>query len=311
VGLGRGGCVNTRNAPTKTLPSRPEGAWLNAARSSRCAVYTPRPVWHHPYFGGALLTWFKVDDSFHSHPKVLAASPAALGLWVVAGSWSGSNLSDGFVPDHVLPRLVPDSVTLAKELTTAGLWKRVRGGYRFHDWSDFNPESGAVLAEREAARQRMRAVRARRKEGETNDKQEDFKQGLNKGRAKAEQATSETVFPAQPLNGSAEQQANVRELFGNPDPTRPELLRGRSKSSTYDRVRAASEPPSPRCPEHQENPTEAPCGRCADARRSRTRWDMADSERRRTAPQCRSHRGQPANNCALCRSEALAAQEQA
>ena len=36
------------------------------------------------------MTWFKVDDKFHSHRKVaaLGADVAALSLWVVAGSWS-------------------------------------------------------------------------------------------------------------------------------------------------------------------------------------------------------------------------------
>lgn len=83
--------------------------------------------------------WFKVDDSFHSHPKVLATEPAALGLWVVAGAWSSANLTDGFVPDHALPRLAPDAATLARALVAAGLWTRTRGGYVFHDWCDYNP----------------------------------------------------------------------------------------------------------------------------------------------------------------------------
>lgn len=221
------------------------------------------------------MTWFKVDDSFHSHPKVLAATPAALGLWVVAGSWSGANLSDGLVPDHVLPRLLPDSATLARELVTAGLWKRVRGGYRFHDWGDFNPQRAIIEEERKAARERMRKLRS--------------------GRRSAGQGSS----------GSPEQGANVRDVFVTP--TRPDpYLGGRSRSPTYDRAPAASEPPPPRCPEHLDHPSTEACGPCGDARRVRTRWELADSERRRNAPKCRSHRGQPADNCALCRSEALA-----
>lgn len=146
------------------------------------------------------MTWFKVDDSFHSHPKVLAASPAALGLWVVAGSWSGANLSDGFIPDHVLPRLLPDSVPLAQQLVTAGLWKRARGGYRFHDWNDFNPERSEVEEERKAARERMR--------------------NLRKGRKAA----------GQQGNGSGEQPANVRGKFVTPTRPDPNPLKGGSGS---------------------------------------------------------------------------------
>lgn len=97
------------------------------------------------------MPWFKVDDSFHSHPKVLATSPAALGLWVVAGAWSSANLTEGFVPDHALPRLIPDSEPLARELVSVGLWRRERGGYRFHDWIAYNP----TRSEATAARDRM------------------------------------------------------------------------------------------------------------------------------------------------------------
>jgi len=156
------------------------------------------------------MVWFKVDDSFHAHPKVLAAEPAALGLWVVAGAWSSANLTDGFVPDSALPRLLPDAASLAEQLRTAGLWARVRGGYRFHDWGDYNPTSESVRTEREAAKERMRKRRAEQRKNEES--------------------------PGGSINGSSEQQANVRDLFGgsSPSPTRTrtssssdeELLRG-------------------------------------------------------------------------------------
>lgn len=80
------------------------------------------------------MPWFPVDDSFHSHPKRLATSPAALGLWAVAGSWSSAYLTDGRIPSHVLPLLFPDAEKLADELVDSGLWRRTRGGYIFHDW---------------------------------------------------------------------------------------------------------------------------------------------------------------------------------
>jgi hypothetical protein len=85
------------------------------------------------------MTWFKVDDKFHSHSKVrkaLADDPASLALWVVAGSWSSDNLTDGLIPDHQLPWLLPAGAeTLAQRLVAAGLWRRVRAGYQFHEWT--------------------------------------------------------------------------------------------------------------------------------------------------------------------------------
>lgn len=113
------------------------------------------------------MVWFKVDDKFHSHNKVrkvLADDPAALALWVVAGSWSSDNLTDGFVPDHQLPWLIPAGAdTLAQKLVTAGLWRRVRAGHQFHEWEEDgngdkrNPTREEVL---ETRRKKSEAGRA-------------------------------------------------------------------------------------------------------------------------------------------------------
>lgn len=109
------------------------------------------------------MTWFLVDDGFHSHSKarkVAAKCPAALGLWVIAGSWSSKNLTDGFIPDDDLPWLLPGAETLAAELVTARLWRRVKGGHQFHDWPDYNKVKEQVLVDRAAARDRMRRLRS-------------------------------------------------------------------------------------------------------------------------------------------------------
>lgn len=174
--------------------------------------------------GTGQLTWFKVDDSFHHHSKarkVAAKSPAALALWVLAGSWSSANLTEGFVPDDDLPWILPGAEQLAAELVAARLWKRVKGGHQFHDWLDFNPSRQQVLDDRAAARARMRRLRADRKKGSRER--------------------------------SAELQANVRDLFPTP---------------------------------------------------SRTSFRSSGGPR---ASPCHEHAGQPAHNCASCRSEKLGA----
>jgi hypothetical protein len=107
------------------------------------------------------MPWFKVDDHFHSHPKILATTPAALGLWVVAGSWAAANPTDGFVPLHVLTRLLPDWEPLAAELVDRKLWHRSRGGYKFHDWAEFQPTKEEVEHKRKADTERQRRRRAR------------------------------------------------------------------------------------------------------------------------------------------------------
>jgi hypothetical protein len=95
------------------------------------------------------MTWFKVDDSFYAHPKVLATDPAALGLWVVAGAWSSAHLTDGVVPDHALSRLLPGSEALAQKLVAAGLWRRIKGAHKFHDWNVYQPTADGVRTMRE------------------------------------------------------------------------------------------------------------------------------------------------------------------
>src|SRR6266704_3002926 len=89
------------------------------------------------------MPWFPVDDSFHSHPKALATSLAARGLWATAGSWSSAHLTDGVVPVHVLASL-GGTPELAAELVAAGLWRRTRQGYVFHDWFDWGSKRTAA-----------------------------------------------------------------------------------------------------------------------------------------------------------------------
>jgi hypothetical protein len=55
--------------------------------------------------------------------------------------------------------LSPDAPELAKELVEAGLWKRRKGGYQFHDWSERNPSKTAVEAERKKNAERQRKWR--------------------------------------------------------------------------------------------------------------------------------------------------------
>jgi len=98
------------------------------------------------------MTWFKVDDKLHDHRKVRKAGKAAMGVWVLAGSWSMDNETDGFIPADVLSRW--GSRADAATLVAVGLWdhEEFHGeqGWRFHDWSRFQP-SAAVTAAKKAA----------------------------------------------------------------------------------------------------------------------------------------------------------------
>lgn len=119
------------------------------------------------------MPWFKVDDSFHDHPKVLEASDAAVALWVRAGTWSARNLMNGFVPSALLARVGGDRDS-AEELVHCGLWERSRGGYQFHDWSDYQPDAEEERVKREQKREAGRkggvnSGKSRSKTGSRNE----------------------------------------------------------------------------------------------------------------------------------------------
>jgi len=146
------------------------------------------------------VAWFKVDDGLHASRKLLSIPKrsrfAAVGLWTVAGSWCADQLTDGLVPDYMLtvwgaPPAAPQS------LVDAGLWERASDGYLFCNWLEYQPRKEDVDAERAASRERMRELRAKRKQKKT-----------------LESAENEDVFGRTGTNGSE----NVR----NPDPTRPD-----------------------------------------------------------------------------------------
>lgn len=108
------------------------------------------------------MTWFKVDDSFSDHPKMFDAPDCAVALWTRAGSWAARNLTDGFVPSKMPVRLCDDPEKAVQELVDRRMWKRVKGGYQFHDWDDYQPTREAVEKDRAAARERMKKLRSSR-----------------------------------------------------------------------------------------------------------------------------------------------------
>jgi hypothetical protein len=224
---------------------------------------------------------FQVDADFYDHPKTLGLSDAATALWTRAGSYSAAKLLDGFVPEDMLARLTRTPDDASGELVRRGLWRRVRGGFRFHQWDQRNLTRARVESERDYEREKKR-------------------------RQRSQQANGGTVPTGQ-----------ARDINGTPGGVPPvsvsvsvsESVSGSGQAAPSAR---ASPPEPPRtCPEHLDNPDPPPCGRCADARRAHDRWEAQRAARIAAAPKCRRHRGQPADNCALCRSEALAPEDAA
>lgn len=150
------------------------------------------------------MPWFKVDDSFWGSPKVLSCSPSAVGLWTVAGSWAAQQLTDGFIPEGVLG-ILRAKRKQAMELVNSGLWEKVEGGYKFHDWADYQPSREKVQADRDAAKERMRRIRSGSVQGSSKNV-----------RANTERTSSEVRDP-RPVPSIKEAKAPAKPDAGKPE----------------------------------------------------------------------------------------------
>jgi hypothetical protein len=117
------------------------------------------------------MPWFKVDDGLFTSRKVLSIPRSsrmqAMGLWCVAGAWAARELSDGFVPAYVVTELGA-TTRQADVLVNCGLWESADGGYKFHDWVDYQPTRVDTERQRESARERMRKLRGSSREQDAN-----------------------------------------------------------------------------------------------------------------------------------------------
>ncbi len=235
---------------------------------------------------------FQVDSDFYDHPKTIGTSDAAVALWVKAGSFSAAKLTDGFISEIVLAHTLRYDKATADELCSRGLWRRVKGGYRFHEWDDRNLTKERVEADRKADRDRKRQRRA----------DVTHTAGQN-GNPQAKPAFVRPESERNPAGIPAESER---------------IPRGSVSVSVSESVSVSGRGgprPDPACREHRDDPDPPACRRCKTAREAAEAWDaayaaanaMAQAHGRDNRPQCPRHRGQLAHNCAGCRSESLAA----
>lgn len=95
------------------------------------------------------MTWAKIDDRLHAHPKVAGAGLEAMGLWVLGLSHCSAYLTDGFISEQTLKQLAGKrGQSLAKLLVNSGLWDEETGGWRYHDYLVLNPSAEQIKQER-------------------------------------------------------------------------------------------------------------------------------------------------------------------
>lgn len=106
------------------------------------------------------MTWARLDDRFHSHPKIESAGFAAIGLYAIGLSYAACHETDGQLPEGWVRR--QRASRHVKTLLEIGLWERTEGGYLIPDFLDFNPSKEELLSRRAEDAKRQREWRASR-----------------------------------------------------------------------------------------------------------------------------------------------------
>jgi|SRR5215211_2723261 len=107
------------------------------------------------------MSWAKVDDRLQFHPKLRKVGLAGTGLFVKGLSYCAAYATDGFIDEVWVRAQVEqpgEDSRLPDALVKAGLWTRCKGGYRVHDYLDYNLSAREWEARRERAE---RAAKAR------------------------------------------------------------------------------------------------------------------------------------------------------
>ncbi len=114
------------------------------------------------------MPWFKVDDGLSSSLKTTRIPrprrAAAMGLWVLAGSWSARELTDGFIPAHMVDELACTTES-AEDLVAAEYWSTAEGGWQMADWAVDQPTRAETEEKRRKNAEKVAAWRLNRQRG--------------------------------------------------------------------------------------------------------------------------------------------------
>ena len=298
------------------------------------------------------MPWYLTDDGFSTYAKVMAIPRrhrcAAVGLHRMAGSWSAKELTDGFIPAHMISEFA-GSKGMVDQLVDAGLWERVPGGYQDVDWfATSQPVRDKVEAERAAARRRMERNRANKKGVGSGDVRPNNGRTDARGfddwhatepppeldRRSVEARPSTTLDTVAEASSQVDEavDSDVRPNFGRssdshamPSHTNSGDLGGNRSVSSPRATRidppsgsqpeSNSAPISNTCPEHPDGWVTG-CERCYDDRTERTRRaaeGIAEGRGRAPAtppaPTCPDHETNSPVNCHRCKHDRLARAE--
>lgn len=114
------------------------------------------------------MPYANVDDRLQFHPKRIEVGFAGIGLFVLGLSYVASYGTDGFIPDLWVEAQVGQEKgadKLPPRLVAAGFWQRTEGGYRVHDYLDYNMSAAQWKARKLAGKKGGEASAAKRRRG--------------------------------------------------------------------------------------------------------------------------------------------------
>ena len=247
------------------------------------------------------MPWFKVDDQLDGNKKVRSIPrrnrTKAIGLWTLAGAFCARELTDGFVPDYMIPELW-STPKIADELVSVGMWERVENGYKFVHWSEFQPTSDEVKSKRQNESERKRRWREKalgqRSKAHEQEEQENVPLGQERlsQRPSARSPSVRPLYPTRPdptlkKEGKKETGDVTAEASPTPSPSPLDAPSGGSRASLG--FSAYGTLDDPRCAKHKDLPRDQvpACRDCAHARQVlQERHDHEKREARRLVDEC-------------------------
>jgi hypothetical protein len=95
----------------------------------------------------------RLDVGWCVNPKVLGLGLSAMGLHAWSISYCDATRSDGFIPKGAWPSLLGVRAAVAA-LERAGMWSACEGGYRLHDYTEYNSTRAQIEARQAGDRER-------------------------------------------------------------------------------------------------------------------------------------------------------------
>ena len=94
------------------------------------------------------MTWLRIDDGFPQHPKIVQLTRTERWAWLEILAYCARYRTQGFVTSGVREAVSAATPRLLTKMAELRLLDVVDGGWKVHDWNDYNPLD-ATAAERQ------------------------------------------------------------------------------------------------------------------------------------------------------------------